>query len=135
MYDEEGYVIGTAVAKSIIKNVSNQNFILSMGQLSAFLSASGIDIKYGPYPYYAKSVTVSGFPSYSAPPSNPIPSNPIPSNPIPSNPIPSPPPLRPRAVILSADPPLEAIRSEEGNSEEGNSEEARLCFPPPIPSQ
>ena len=125
MYDEEGYVIGTAVAKSIIKNVSNQNFILSMGQLSAFLSASGIDIKYGPYPYYAKSVTVSGFPSYSAPPSNPIP----------SNPIPSPPPLRPRAVILSADPPLEAIRSEEGNSEEGNSEEARLCFPPPIPSQ
>lgn len=73
MYDEEGYVIGTAVAKSNQKNVDNQSYILSMKQYADFISASGINIGYGSYPSSPKEVYVRGSYFPPSPPSQPTP--------------------------------------------------------------
>ena len=86
MYDEEGYVIGTAVAKTNRDRVDNQNFILSMKQYADFVAASGININGGPYP--SSPVEVHSWGSYSqpTPPSGGFGTNPYGQSPYGQNP-------------------------------------------------
>ena len=81
MYDEEGYVIGTAVAKINDERVDNQNFILSMKQFTDFVAASGININGGPYPSSPKEVHTWGSYTQPAPPSGGYGGNPYGGNP------------------------------------------------------
>jgi V8-like Glu-specific endopeptidase len=87
MFDEEGYVIGTAVAKINKEHVDNQNFILSMKQYADFISASGIDINGGPYPSSPKEVRTWGSYTQPTPPSGGFGSNPYGQNPYGGNPF------------------------------------------------
>ena len=77
MFDEEGYVIGTAVAKTNQDHVDNQNFILSMKQYADFISASGININGGPYPSSPKEVYTWGSFPHPAPPQDGYGGNPF----------------------------------------------------------
>ena len=115
IYDLEGYVIGTAVAKINTEIITNQNVILSMHHLSEFISCTGINVKSGPYPRTAIQVTPNGGQrTYQLPsaPSNPVPSNPMPSSPAPATPNPYAPPsvgiqpgLPPYFGVLWVNPP------------------------------
>ena len=90
MFDEEGYVIGTAVAKSNMKGVDNQSLILSMLHYEDFVSASGININGGPYPSSPKDVyTWGSYPSFTSGGSGGLPfgQNPFGGNPFGGNPF------------------------------------------------
>lgn len=86
MFDEEGYVIGTAVAKTNQDHVDNQNFILSMKQYADFVSASGININGGPYPSAPKEVHTWGSYTQPTPPQGGYGGNPYGQNPYGQNP-------------------------------------------------
>lgn len=96
MFDEEGYVLGTAVSKTVKEGITGQHHVLSVAQFEAFRARLGFDLLRGPYPstpvYIGASYAPPSTPSYpqnpAFPPSggNPYGGNPFGGMPFGGNP-------------------------------------------------